>query len=354
MKVISVIYTNCKFNVGDSLYRAARSMKNYFFVTDYDDIKAGDFIVSPMYDTNIQVVSVLLQKPTVNGATVSFDGIALKHLQIKKLNGKEFNINNVKTENKMEKKSMFDGMFESFKAQFIPQEEAGLRVASDFSIVVPNNDGTYTGVKTDGTLISYPELVTLDIPVISLLKPFNSVQKGDIIKVKNTYSLVLEVKDDKTLKVLSYSGYVATKKPITDFIMQTNLVRVVLNYGRLSGGNPGMNPMMLAFMNSKEHEGESGNMEGFMFAMMMQQQMLMQQKGQTQQQASGMMNPFAGMNPMMLAFMADKKDGGINMKDMLMYSMFCGGFPGMQMMNPAAQVNPAPAQADNNPADAED
>jgi hypothetical protein len=71
-----------------------------------------------------------------------YDGIALKHLQIKKLNGKEFNINNVKTENKMEKKSMFDGMFESFKAQFIPQEEAGLRVASDFSIVVPNNDGT--------------------------------------------------------------------------------------------------------------------------------------------------------------------------------------------------------------------
>ena len=78
----------------------------------------------------------------------------------------------------------------------------------------------------------------------------------------------------------------------------------------------------------------------------------MQQKGQTQQQASGMMNPFAGMNPMMLAFIAGKKDGGINMKDMLMYSMFCGGFPGMQMMNPmAAQTDTEPA---NNPADAED
>ena len=103
MKVISVIYTNCRYPVGNSLYRAARSLKNYFFVTDYDNIKEGDFIVSPMYDTSIQVVSVLLQKPTVNGATMFYDGIALKHLQIKKLNGKEFNINNVKTENKMEK-----------------------------------------------------------------------------------------------------------------------------------------------------------------------------------------------------------------------------------------------------------
>lgn len=40
------------------------------------------------------------------------------------------------------------------------------------------------------------------------------------------------------------------------------------------------------------------------------------------------------------------------MKDMLMYSMLCGGFPGMQMMNPiTAQTDTEPA---NNPADAED
>ena len=306
VRTIHVVYTTRPLSI-DEIRMVG--MKRYAFLCDYDMVQVGDTLVSPMYNTPIQVVEIS------NNTNRVQNGITLKNIIIDTINGVKpekitpNKFNNNQNSNKMEKKSMFSSFIEKYKSQFIPEKDNTLKVSMDGNICVLTGD-EYVSIDKDNNLISYPKEMCMDMPVYLLAKPYSQVQIGDIVKINYTYAKVLKKNANGSLSCLSFSGYTQNKKEIKDFMLGQSFIKVVVNMFSNIQVN-GFNPMILAMAD--------GNMD--MKDLMMMQMMQNGNAGQ--------------MNPMLMMAMMDKDGDNSMLETMLMMQMMGGqmNFPFMPNQN---------------------
>lgn len=150
---------------------------------------------------------------------------------------------------KMEKKSIFAGFIEKYKAQFIPEKDESLKLSMDGKVcALIGNE--YVGIDENNELISYPAEMCLDFPIYLIAKPYSQVEVGDIIKINRSYVKVLKKNPNRSLSCLTFSGYTQNKKEVKDFILGQAFVKTVVNmFGNMKVG--GFNPMMLALANGE-------------------------------------------------------------------------------------------------------
>lgn len=296
--VINVVYTNRKLTANE-----LRGQKQYAFLYN-GNVKIGDLLLSPTYSTPLQVTNVYKSN------TNMVNGVPLKYLIVDLVNGKETNFK----DNMKETNSMFGGMVDKYKSQFIPQRENNVKLSIQGTIVVPVN-GEYVGMDAEGNLISYDASMCVDVPVYSVNTPTEKVNVGDIVKNGNSYGKVLAKNPDGTLKVLSFSGYTHNKKEIKDALLGQSMTRVLVNMFNFSANNTGFNPIMFAMA-----EGDKFDVKSLVMLSMMPE-------GK---------NLFNGINPMML-MMLDNSGDSSNMMSMMLFSQMMQGGKNPFMPQPAPQ-----------------
>jgi hypothetical protein len=262
---------------------------------------------SPVYSTPCQIIDV-----SWSDDTPMIHGQYLKTLIVDKINGKSVKSDYDESinSNKMQKNpnSMFSGIMSKYTGQFIPVKEDKVRMSLSGLLCVPQ-DGEYIGVNGDN-LVSFPVEMTLPIPVYSIMKANSAIVPGDIIKNGNSYSKVINVNPDGSLKILSFTGYTHNKKPVTDFIMGAATTRVLINMFNFDE-KTGFNPIFFAMAN-----GDTLDVNSLMMLSM------------TPQGKNLFSNVGGSFNPMML-WMLDKNrqesGQGMDMMTMMMMSSAMGG-----------------------------
>lgn len=280
---------------------------NDAFVIDHQYLKNGDMLTLEGYDQLFQVRWVF------NKSSRESEFV---HATVPTINNKLV-VNNLK-QNKMElnnskKNGMFSGILSRYTAQFMPQQETNVRMSMGGTLCVkPSKDSDdWIAIDSNGDLTSYPEAMTIELPFIfSIAKPTNQIRSGEIIKNANSYSYVIGVSNDGTLKTLSYSGYTNNKKAIKDAVMSQATTKVIINPFNFDEGC-GFNPIMLALAN-----GDSFDVESLMALSM------------TPQGKNLFSNTGGGFN-MALLWMLDKNkqsgNGGGMMEMLIMSQMMQGG-----------------------------
>jgi hypothetical protein len=322
-RVITIVYTRRKLSALE-----IAEQKKYLFICEHE-VRIGDMIDSPTYATPCQVIDVTYK----NSKPMNPRGQFLKTLVIDKINGKSIYsdyVNEPVKVNQMKNNSMFSGIMAKYSGQFIPEKEEKVRMSLSGLLCVPQ-DGEYVGVDNAGNLVSFPEEMTLPIPVYSIVKANSAVIAGDIIKNGNSYSKVIAINPDGSLKVLSFTGYTHNKKPVTDFIMGAATTRVLINMFNFDEKS-GFNPIFFAMAS-----GETIDVNSLMMLSM------------TPQGKNLFSNAGGGFNPAML-WMLDKSrqegnGGGMDMMSMMMMSSMMGGqnpFGQMFNMGGAASVSQTP------------
>lgn len=204
----------------------------------------------------------------------------------------------------MEKKSIFAGFIEKYKAQFIPEKDESLKLSMDGKVCALVGD-EYVGIDENNELISYPAEMCLDFPIYLIAKPYSQVEVGDIIKINRSYVKVLKKNPNKSLSCLTFSGYTQNKKEVKDFILGQAFVKTVVNmFGNMKAG--GFNPMMLALANGEMNAKDLLIMQMF-------------QGGVTTQANQ--------MNPMLMMALIDKGEDSSMLEAMMMMQMMGGQFP---------------------------
>jgi hypothetical protein len=301
-RVITIVYTRRKLSALE-----IAEQKKYLFICDYE-VKIGDMLDSPVYATPCQVVDVTWK----SSKPMNPRGQYLKTLIVERINGKSVNgepeVINPSKSKEMKDNSMFSGIMSKYSGQFIPQKEDKVRMSLNGLLCVPQ-DGEYVGVNGE-ELVSFPPEMTLQIPVYSIIKANSAVVPGDIIKNGNNYSKVIGINPDKSLKILSFTGFTHNKKPVTDFIMGAATTRVLINMFNFDEKS-GFNPIFFAMAS-----GESIDVNSLMMLSM------------TPQGKNLFSNAGGGFNPMML-WMLDKNrqesGQGMDMMGMMMMSSMMGG-----------------------------
>lgn len=299
-RVVTVVFTKRKLSALE-----IAEQKKYLFICEHE-VKIGDMIDSPTYATPCQIIDVSWN----NSKPMNPRGQFLKTLVVDKINGKSMNqtINIINSSEKMKDNSMFSGIMSKYTGQFIPEKEDEVKMSLNGLLCVPQ-DGEYIGVQGDN-LVSFPEEMTLPIPVYSIVKTNSAIVAGDIIKNGRSYSKVLNVNADGSLKILSFTGYTHNKKPITDFIMGAATTRVLINMFNFDEKS-GFNPIFFAMAN-----GDTIDVASLMMLSM------------TPQGKDLFSNAGGGFNPMML-WMLDKNrqesGQGMDMMTMFMMSSMMGG-----------------------------
>lgn len=297
-RIITIVYTRRKLSALE-----IAEQKKYLFICEHE-VKIGDMIDSPTYATPCQVVDVSWN----NSKPINPRGQLLKTLVVDKINGKSVTTNIINSSEKMKDNSMFSGIMSKYTGQFIPEKEDKVRMSLNGLLCVPQ-DGEYIGVQGDN-LVSFPEEMTLPIPVYSIVKSNSAIVAGDIIKNGHSYSKVLNVNADGSLKILSFTGYTHNKKPVTDFIMGAATTRVLINMFNFDEKS-GFNPIFFAMAN-----GDTLDVNSLMMLSM------------TPQGKNLFSNAGGGFNPMML-WMLDKNrqesGQGVDMMSMFMMSSMMGG-----------------------------
>ena len=297
-RVITIVFTKRKLSALE-----IAEQKKYLFICEYE-VKIGDMIDSPTYVTPCQVIDVSWS----NSKPMNPRGQFLKTLVVDKINGKSVTTNTINSSEKMKDNSMFSGIMSKYTGQFIPEKEDKVRMSLNGLLCVPQ-DGEYIGVQGDN-LVSFPEEMTLPIPVYSIVKANSAIVAGDIIKNGHNYSKVLNVNADGSLKILSFTGYTHNKKPVTDFIMGAATTRVLINMFNFDDKS-GFNPIFFAMAN-----GDTLDVNSLMMLSM------------TPQGKNLFSNAGGGFNPMML-WMLDKNrqesGQGMDMMGMMMMSSMMGG-----------------------------
>ncbi len=211
------------------------------------------------------------------------------------------------------KDGMFGNMMEKFKQMIVPVTDPNLKITMDGNVAVRNSDGEYVSINADNEIVNYPADFTLTVPIYVIKKPFVSIQIGEILKKGNSYVKVIGKNTDGSLKCLSFTGSITSKKPVTDFMLGASYADVVVNIMNIQ--NAGINPMMLALMNNEN--GEMSSKEMMMFMMM----------------SGGMNGGMGQMNPMMLMMLMGDKNGGSmsKMLEVMMMSQLFGGGQQSQM-----------------------
>lgn len=295
-QVITVVFTRRKLSALE-----IAEQKKYLFICEHE-VKIGDMIDSPTYATPCQIIDV----SWTNSKPTNPRGQFLKTLVVDKINEKSITINIINSSKKMKDNSMFSGIMSKYTGQFIPEKEDKVRMSLNGLLCVPQ-DGEYIGVQGDN-LVSFPEEMTLPIPVYSIVKANSAIVAGDIIKNGHNYSKVLNVNEDGSLKILSFTGYTHNKKPVTDFIMGAATTRVLINMFNFDEKS-GFNPIFFAMAN-----GDTLDVNSLMMLSM------------TPQGKNLFSNAGGGFNPMML-WMLDKnrQNGNSDMMTMFMMSSMMGG-----------------------------
>lgn len=237
---------------------------------------------------------------------------------------------------KVMKNSMFDGIIEKFKSQYVPEIDNNIMISMDGNLCVKAGDEAVSVSKDSCEIVSYPVEMCFDIPGLLISKPVNMIVPGDIVKFKETYYKVLEVNPNGTIKVISFStGTISSKKTIKDFVTGSNLVKVIINF--MNGINPGlnmqqgMNPVMMAMMFQEGKDSDDMLKNMIMLSMM---------------NPNSGMNAFTGgmMNPVMMVMMMKDSsfagEGNDMFKMMAVMSMFNNQGGMFQTgFNNACQVN---------------
>ena len=277
------------------------------------NLKVGDVVTADNQATPIQVVEISL---LTSGYTI-LTNVAINGVSIEPGNATRPIVNKVATTyagvsasktKKMTSNKMVSGLIDRYKSQFFPEKEECVKVSMDGAICVPVNN-EYIGVKSDGSLTSYPEEFLIDVPVFSISKPQAQVKVGDIVKIGARYGRVNTKNEDGSLKILYFSGVTGNTHEIKDMLLGQSLVRVLVNMFSFNESN-GMNPMMLLAMSDKED-------------LDMKSLFLMQAMSNGQGFGSNSIN---GFNPMMLLALSDK-DGKSNdiFTTMALMQMMNGG-----------------------------
>ena len=316
-RVVTVVFTKRKLSALE-----IAEQKKYLFICEHE-VKIGDIIDSPTYATPCQVIDVSWN----NSKPMTPRGQFLKTLVVDKINGKSMTTNIISSSEKMKDNSMFSGIMSKYTGQFIPEKEDKVRMSLNGLLCVPQ-DGEYIGVQGDN-LVSFPEEMTLPIPVYSIVKTNSAIVAGDIIKNGHNYSKVLNVNADGSLKILSFTGYTHNKKPVTDFIMGAATTRVLINMFNFDEKS-GFNPIFFAMAN-----GDTLDVNSLMMLSM------------TPQGKDLFSNAGGGFNPMML-WMLDKNrqesGQGIDMMTMFMMSSIMGGKNPLGNMFQPVQQQPVQQQ----------
>ena len=277
------------------------------------NLKVGDVITADNRTTPIQVAEItsltsgytILTNVAVNGVSIDL-GNATRPA-VNKVATTYAGVSATKTK-KMKDNKMVSGLIERYKSQFFPEKEERVKIAMDGAICVPVNN-EYVGVKSDGSLTSYPEEFLIDVPVFSISKPQAQVKVGDIVKIGARYGRVNAKNGDGSLKILYFSGVTGNTHEIKDMLLGQSLVRVLVNMFSCNESN-GMNPMMLLAMSDKED-------------LDIKSLFLMQAMSNGQSFGSNSVN---GFNPMMLLALSDN-DGKSNdmFTTMALMQMMNGG-----------------------------
>jgi hypothetical protein len=330
--VISVVFTTNKLNA----YEISKK-RHYAYVCD-EKVSVGDLITGHcgdhIYDTPMQVIEVK-QASSRSVYNINGEKVALKNLNVDSINGKPiveedeekntFNNNFLNNKEMKKANNMFAGIADKYKSQWIPEREDGVKMSMDGTMCIAIGD-EYIGMKSDGTLTSYPREVLIDIPVYSINKPSTQVQIGDVIKNgPKSYGKVMMKNPDGSLKILSYTGYTHNKQEVQDFLLGQAMTRVLVNVFNFDAG--GFNPLIFAL---------SDETSDFDIKDMLMLQMM-----------TGNNNVFGGnaggMNPLMLMALTGKGEGeGNDMLNLMVMSQMMGG------QNPLNNIVPqpvAPAQA---------
>ena len=277
------------------------------------NLKVGDVVTADNRATPIQVAEIssltsgytILTNVAINGISIDL-GNATRPV-VNKVATTYADVPATKTK-KMTSNKMVSGLIDRYKSQFFPEKEEYVKIAMDGAICVPVNN-EYIGVKSDGSLTSYPEEFLIDVPVFSISKPQAQVMVGDIVKIGTRYGRVNTKNEDGSLKILYFSGVTGNTHEIKDMLLGQSLVRVLVNMFSFNESN-GMNPMMLLAMSDKED-------------LDMKSLFLMQAMSNGQGFGSNSIN---GFNPMMLLALSDK-DGKSNdiFTTMALMQMMNGG-----------------------------
>lgn len=322
--IITVVMTENKLNA----YNLSR-MEKFDVVCDYD-VKPGDMISSPDYNTMLEVYFVKGEY-TYNGGWNNYP-----YLTVDKINGntptvaansnKSFfnnNYNNPKNRstnmNNLKSNAMFSDLANKYKSQFIPEKETNVRMSLTGLLCAPVN-GEYVGIDAENKLTSFPIEMTIELPVFSISKMNSAIQVGDIVKDnRGNYAKVIKKNTDGTLKLLSFNGVTRNQKDIKDFVMGSATTRVLINMFNFSNGENDFNPLMFMLMN-----GETFDVDSLLMLSM------------TPQGKNIFSNVGGGFNPMMLLMLNSNRKGGTSnfMETMFMANMMGG------MMGQANQSNP--------------
>lgn len=277
------------------------------------NLKVGDVVTADNRTTPIQVAEIssltsgytILTNVAINGVSIDL-GNATRPV-VNKVATTYAGVSATKTK-KMKDNKMVSGLIERYKSQFFPEKEERVKIAMDGAICVPVNN-EYVGVKSDGSLTSYPEEFLIDVPVFSISKPQAQVKVGDIVKIGARYGRVNAKNGDGSLKILYFSGVTGNTHEIKDMLLGQSLVRVLVNMFSFNESN-GMNPMMLLAMSDKED-------------LDIKSLFLMQAMSNGQGFGSNSAN---GFNPMMLLALSDN-DGKSNdmFTTMALMQMMNGG-----------------------------
>ena len=277
------------------------------------NLKVGDVITADNRTTPIQVAEItsltsgytILTNVAINGVSIDLGNATWP--AVNKVATTYADVSATKTK-KMKDNKMVSGLIERYKSQFFPEKEERVKIAMDGAICVPVNN-EYVGVKSDGSLTSYPEEFLIDVPVFSISKPQAQVKVGDVVKIGTRYGRVNAKNGDGSLKILYFSGVTGNTHEIKDMLLGQSLVRVLVNMFSFNESN-GMNPMMLLALSDKED-------------LDIKSLFLMQAMSNGQGFGNNSVN---GFNPIMLLALSDK-DGNSNdmFTTMALMQMMNGG-----------------------------
>ena len=250
MKIVTAVETDRKLNILE-LY----DMPKIQFITELY-LRAGDMLKTSRYDS-LEVLYVKDQSWADEDDNYDFlDILSINGKKQKSYYSDEISSNknssktkNTKSMNPTASNQMFSGILGKYKSQFIPERETNVRMSLSGLLVVPVN-GEYVGIDASNTLTSFPEEMTISIPVYSINKMNSAIQVGDIVKTGvNTYAKVIGKNGDGSLKVLTYTGYTRSKKEVKDFIVNQATTRVLINMFNFDNSENSFNPLFFAFAN---------------------------------------------------------------------------------------------------------
>ena len=222
----------------------------------------------------------------------------------------------INKENSKTMNNSIKGMSARIKEMFMPVEAKGIRISTNGELAVETEKG-YVAINAANELVSYPQELTLDLPVYIVSKPKEQLVVGDVIATERSYAKVTKIEGDKIVAT-SYTGTGKIIHTIKDFLFNQTMVRVVVSMSGIAGGQ--INPMMLLAMS--EDKGSKDSLLPFL--------MMSQQGGNL------------GMNPMMAYALLGKEGGESSIKDIMMMSMMAGG-NGFGNLFGAPQAPAAPA-----------